>query len=107
MDLQLSHRLLLDRIARKAQRAHYAVLEEGARLARQRAPVRTGYMRDHISAQDTTTTPSQISGELRSDAPYSKFVNDGTERQVGQPFMSEAIYWVKSQGAKQIADGLK
>jgi len=54
----------------------------------QRAPVRTGYLRDHI--QMTASSPEGMT--IISEAPYSVFVEFGTYKMRAQPFFYPVVY---------------
>jgi len=58
-----------------------------AKRARDRAPVDTGYMRDHIHAQKD----GEASAAVISEANYSGFVEWGTVHMAAQPFLRPAI----------------
>lgn len=55
--------------------------------AKQNAPVRTGYLRDHIHVE----REGDESVAAVSEAPYSEAVNFGTARRAPNPFFSLAI----------------
>lgn len=63
-----------------------AAAEKIAELARQKAPVRTGFLRDHIIARHLAR-----SSQVESWAPYSGFVEFGTRYMSAQPFLRPAI----------------
>lgn len=51
------------------------------------APVRTGYLRDHIHTEMT----GEAEATITSEAPYSGFVENGTSRMGAQPFFTPAV----------------
>lgn len=53
-----------------------------AKRAQEIAPVRTGYLRDHIEAKE---------GQVVSEADYSQFVEFGTVHMEAQPFLRPAV----------------
>jgi HK97 gp10 family phage protein len=55
-------------------------------LAQSAAPVRTGYLRDHIYAE-----VNDWIGNVGSEAAYSVFVEQGTRYMKAQPFLFPAI----------------
>ncbi len=55
-------------------------------LAQAAAPVRTGYLRDHIYAE-----VNEWVGNVGSEATYSIFVEFGTRYMKAQPFLYQAI----------------
>ena len=61
------------------------------RVARERAPVDTGYLRSSIAATiDPGSTSGVIVGEVTAGAEYAAYVEHGTSRQRPQPFMRPA-----------------
>lgn len=82
-----------------------AVLNEGAEscvsLAKQLAPVATGFMRDSIE-QTEEATPDHLSVAMTSQADYSVFVEYGTVNMEAQPFMTPAF----ESARKQVNNGL-
>lgn len=67
---------------------------EGVSLAKQLAPVDTGFMRDHIS-QTETATPQNPRITIESEADYSEFVEYGTVNMEAQPFMTPAFEMIR------------
>lgn len=57
--------------------------------AKDLAPVDTGFLKEHIG-QAKAANANDLSGEIRSLAPYSGHVNYGTSRQSAQPFWTVA-----------------
>lgn len=57
--------------------------------AKDLAPVDTGFLVEHIG-QTKAANANDLSGEIRSLAPYSSAVNFGTARQPAQPFWTVA-----------------
>jgi len=60
------------------------------------APVDTGFLKAHIG-QTKAANANDLSGEVRSLAPYSGFVNYGTSRQAPQPFWTVAGLMVRDK----------
>lgn len=65
-------------------------------IARELAPVDTGYMRDHI-AQTKEATEEDLQAVTESQADYSIYPEYGTVNQDAQPFMTPAFESAKSQ----------
>lgn len=62
------------------------------RVARERAPVDTGYLRSSIAATiDPGSGSGLIVGEVTAGAEYAAYVENGTSRQRPQPFMRPAF----------------
>jgi HK97 gp10 family phage protein len=76
------------------------VLNEGAEsqvsLAKQLAPVDTGYMRDHI-AQIEQASSESLRAVMESEADYSAFVEYGTVNMDAQPFFTPAFESARRQ----------
>lgn len=75
------------------------------------APEDTGFLKAHIG-QTVSATAASLSGEIRSLAPYSGFVNFGTSKQPAQPFWTVAALltrqkfeWLLKSGFVQIQRG--
>lgn len=66
--------------------APVAAAERVAEIARNNAPVDTGFLRDHIFARHLSK-----SSEVVSEAPYSGFVEFGTRFMAAQPFLRPAV----------------
>jgi len=75
-------------------------------VARQLAPVDTGYMRAHIEIKKHPRYGSLI-GTLESEAYYSVYVEYGTVNQVAQPFMHPAIAEGRKMFLRETRDVLK
>lgn len=70
-------------------------------IAKGLAPVRTGYMRDHIS-QTEEASPINLRSVVESEADYSAFVEYGTVNMDAQPFFTPAF----ESARKQVNNGL-
>lgn len=66
----------------EAARITSAGLRVGEAVAKQRAPVRTGFLRSSIAV----VADSQTSGRLVVRANYAGYVNFGTRRMAARPF---------------------
>lgn len=64
-----------------------------ARDAQGRAPVKTGYMRDHIEVSRS----GEASYDITSGAPYSGFVENGTRFMAARPFLLPAAISAASE----------
>lgn len=74
-------------------------LRVGEARAKAEAPVRTGFLRSSIGSRMT----SQSGGELFARANYAGYVNYGTRRMAGRPFMDRGAEAMK----QHILDGWK
>lgn len=81
-----------DLLAVEVEKALEILNEETVKDAQQRAPVRTGFLRDNISGEVTGT-----SLVVTSAAPYSIFVEAGTRRMAARPFLTPAVDQAKSK----------
>lgn len=70
-------------------------------LAKELAPVRTGFMRNNI-AQTEDATPDHLRVTMESQADYSVFVEYGTVNMDAQPFMTPAF----ESARRQVNNGL-
>jgi HK97 gp10 family phage protein len=95
-----------NRLSSDLQNKRLEVLKKGAdeiiTTAKETAPVRTGFMRDHIRLGESTDT--KIVGE--SPAPYSGFVNFGSSGRKANPFWSSAVDKGKQTIPKQMLDAM-
>lgn len=66
--------------------------------AKDRAAVKTGFMRDHIERY-----PEAHSFRVVAEADYSGYVNYGTRKMAAQPFMEPAVEAADADGACQQA----
>lgn len=67
------------------------------------APVRTGYLRDHISASSAGSTMVQII----SAAGYSGYVNYGTRYMSSRPFFTKGVELAKQLLPQVIAEEIR
>lgn len=65
-------------------------LRAGERAGENAAPVRTGYMANRIEGHVLSVADSKVTGEIRSQAPYSSFVDKGTRYMEPRAFMASA-----------------
>lgn len=70
-------------------------------LAKQLAPVDTGFLRDNIS-QTEKATINNMRVMVESQAPYSEFVEYGTINSEAQPFMTPAY----ESARRQVTNGM-
>lgn len=62
------------------------------RMARERAPVDTGYLRSSIAVSvQPGQSAGSVVGEVTAGANYAAYVEHGTSRQRPQPFMRPAF----------------
>ena len=71
-------------------------------LAKQLAPVDTGYMKEHIT-QTKHASESDLSAQVESEADYSLFVEYGTVNMDAQPFFTPAF----ESARRQVNNNLK
>lgn len=83
---------LLDRVATELNNAASSMAD----IARQLAPVDTGYMHDHISQKKEATSTS-LEATVESEADYSLYVEFGTVKMDAQPFFTPAFESAKRQ----------
>jgi HK97 gp10 family phage protein len=81
-DLKLGAASAVGRVSKVMRRTAYAIQADAMVLA----PVDTGNLRSSIAAR-----PGALSAEVVADTDYSVFVELGTSRMAGQPFMSPAF----------------
>jgi len=72
--------------------------------AKDLAPVDTGFLKEHIG-QTKAANGTDLSGEIRSLAPYSGYVNYGTSRQPSQPFWTVAGLLVRQRFTALLKSG--
>jgi HK97 gp10 family phage protein len=70
-----------------------------ADIARQLAPVKTGYMHDHLF-QTQEASESNLEAIVESQADYSLYVEFGTVNMDAQPFFTPAFESAKRQLSK-------
>lgn len=68
--------------------------------AKQRAPVRTGFMRDSLVIEDAEAPEKRT---LHAQAYYSGFVDHGTARAPAQPWFTPAV----DQGRQTLAEAVE
>lgn len=85
-------------IRRQAEEATLQAAQDVAVIARQRAPVKTGNLRDSITVYRNT----QGNAEVGTDVEYAKAVEYGTSRQAAQPYLRPAMEAVKPQLIKKL-----
>ncbi len=86
---------LRGKIAANVQRAGDILVD----TARQECPVDTGELRDSIHTEPDQN-PLKIS--VLVDAPYARYVHDGTSRQSANPFMLRAVTRAWGRMKKQL-----
>jgi HK97 gp10 family phage protein len=77
-----------------------AAADVGVTIMQEVAPVRTGYMRDHIAVIEKDDTHVVI----ESQAPYSGFVEYGTSKQKAQPFFRPGVEQTIQEASERLND---
>lgn len=72
--------------------------------AKDLSPVDTGFLKEHIG-QTKAANANDLSGEIRSLAPYSGPVNYGTSKQSAQPFWTVAGLLTRQKFAYLLKSG--
>jgi hypothetical protein len=90
-----------------AAEAAVALAVEGAAEAvvndaKERAPVLTGYLRDHISYEMS----SPLEAEVLSEADYSAVVDEGGVNRPANPFFTGAVEAERQRFPERIAEAL-
>jgi HK97 gp10 family phage protein len=67
------------------------VAEEAADIARDLVPVRSGYLQSTIGVTEVYRRGDIISIGVGASAYYARFVEEGTSRMAGQPFIRPAV----------------
>ena len=97
-------------LSRQVRQDIAPVLNEGAEscvsMARQLAPVDTGYMKEHIS-QTEVATADELRATMESEADYSAFVEYGTVNMDSQPFFTPSFESAKRHVNNQLLRVLK
>ena len=75
--------------------------------AKQMAPVLTGYLRDNIRKGVIKTVKAVISGEVKSDAEYSIWVEGGTAYRSAQPYLRPVLKRAESVLRNEIAEAFQ
>lgn len=86
LDAQKAMKFINDKVLAAMEELTQEVVQD----MKQMAPVDTGFLRDNIHGEVTTTT-SEVVAEFHSDAPYSIFVDKGTSRMDARPFFDAAL----------------
>ena len=89
-DTKFNTSKIIDTLAKRVRSANAAVVRDAAELAQSLAPVDTAYLHDHIEGGDRTTDTMRPTARLTSGAPYTVYVEHGTEHMAPQPFMRPA-----------------
>ena len=76
--------------------------EKGKRIAKQLAPKKTEFLKDHI----TTSYPG-MEAHIHAEAGYSGYQEYGTRFQSGTPFMRPAVEEIQPQFQKDMTDVMK
>jgi HK97 gp10 family phage protein len=85
----------LNRLGREISEAVVPATLQAAQVLQtaiqQRAPVRTGRLRDSILVEITEQTPNRVEVEVGPTVPYADDVEFGTSRSPAQPYLRPAI----------------
>ena len=79
--------------------------EEIVDKAKAYAPVKTGYLRDHIDIVERNKSNQFII--IESEAPYSQFLEWATVKMRAQPFMQPAVHEVAQKLAAKMVSKMK
>lgn len=71
--------------------------------AKAKAPVDTGFLKNHI----TSSYPDSLEGHVKSEAAYSGYQEYGTRFQTGTPHIRPALQEIEPQFKKDMNDVLK
>ena len=80
-----------DELGDKVERAVERFTLRTEALAKQFAPVDTGYLRSSITSEFSSTAGRTYSGEVTVGAHYAGYVEYGTSRMAPQPYLNPAV----------------
>lgn len=81
--------------------------EAAEKHAKEKAPVDTGNLRDHIRHMVVEDDKSVLIGTYDEEVPYALYVEVGTHKMAAQPFLKPAAADHKGEYRKIIEDALK
>lgn len=70
-------------------------------------PVDTGFLQNSIQPGEVTVGNNVVDGEVRADAEYAAYVENGTSRQKAQPFMFPALKKNKENFKRRVAKAME
>lgn len=76
--------------------------EKGKKIAKEKAPVDTSFLKDHI-----TTSYQGMEAKIHAEAGYSGYQEYGTRYQDGTPFMRPMLEEIQPQFQKDMTDVMK
>lgn len=95
------------RLAEEVRKALETAIQENAddlqAVARRNAPVRTGFLRDHINV----VKQGPLHVDVTSEAPYASFVEFGTRYMAAQPYLMPAIEEVRPRAEDRVRSVLQ
>lgn len=81
--------------------------EAAEKHAKEKAPVDTGNLRDHIRHMVVEDDKSVLIGTYDEEVPYALYVEVGTHKMAAQPYLKPAAADHKGEYRKIIEDALK
>lgn len=76
---------------RKLERLPYNACQEGLTVAKTKAPVASGKLRDSIKVSSSVADPNKIQATVYTNLPYAQAIEFGTAHAPAQPFMAPAF----------------
>lgn len=87
--------------------ALHGIGEAAEKHAKEKAPVDTGNLRDHIRHMVVEDDKSVLIGTYDEEVPYALYVEVGTHKMAAQPYLKPAAADHKGEYRKIIEDALK
>lgn len=87
--------------------ALHGIGEAAEKHAKEKAPVDTGNLRDHIRHMVAEDDKSVLIGTYDEEVPYALYVEVGTHKMAAQPYLKPAAADHKGEYRKIIEDALK
>jgi HK97 gp10 family phage protein len=91
--------LLAARLEPRAENLAARMARQAADLARQRAPVKTGYLRSSIQSRHL----GESEWEVTVGASYGVYVEYGTRKMAAQPFLTPAFQTIAQRFEAELA----
>jgi HK97 gp10 family phage protein len=76
---------------RTLERLPYTACQEGLVVAKTKAPVASGKLRDSIKVSSSVSNPDDIQATVYTNIPYAQVIEFGTAHAPAQPFMAPAF----------------